>query len=57
MLTVGTKFQVQDFADLYVDYTEEALIASFELALIEYLHGDNGGVLDGAMQPEAEKWV
>lgn len=56
VLTVATKFQVQDIADLYVDYTEEALIASFEFALIEYLHSDNRGVLDGAMQSEAEKW-
>ena len=49
MLTVATELQVEDIANLDVDYTEEALIASFELALIKYLHGDNRGVLDGAV--------
>jgi hypothetical protein len=44
--------QVQDIADANIDNTEETLVPSFELALIEYLDGNYGRILDGA-----DRWL
>ena len=43
-----TELQIQDIADTDIDDSEEALVPSLELALVEDLHGDDGGVLDGS---------
>ncbi len=40
------ELQIQIAAHLYVDYTQKALIPSLELALIEDLNGNDGGILD-----------
>jgi hypothetical protein len=47
-MTVQSK--VQNIADFDVDNAEEALIPPLELALIEYLDCDDGGVLDGTVR-------
>lgn len=41
-----TKLKIQMISYLYIDDTQEALISPLELALIEYLYCDNGGILD-----------
>lgn len=45
---MSTQLQVQYIADSHINDTKKSLVSSFELALVEYLHGDNGGVLDSA---------
>jgi hypothetical protein len=44
--TMTTKLKIQMISYLYIDDTQEALISPLELALIEYLYCDNGGILD-----------
>lgn len=46
--TMSTKLKVKDFSDTNVHNPKEALIASLELALIEDLDGDDGGIFDGS---------
>lgn len=53
-----TELKVEHVADSDIDDTKEALVAPLELALIEYLHRDDGGILDSAMQVGYEKsWL
>jgi hypothetical protein len=42
---VAAKLKIQVVRYLYINYTQEALISSLELALIEDLNCDDGGVL------------
>ena len=42
------EIQVEHIADANIHHTEEALVPLLELALVEYLHSDDRGVLDGA---------
>lgn len=48
--TMTVQSKVQNIADFDVDNAEEALIPPLELALIEYLDCDDGGVLDGTVR-------
>ena len=43
--TMAAKLKIQVVSYLYVNDTQEALISSLELALIEYLNCDDGRVL------------
>jgi hypothetical protein len=49
--TVAAKLKIQVISYLYVNDTQEALISSLELALIEYLNCDDGRVLH-----RTERW-
>jgi hypothetical protein len=49
--TMAAKLKIQVIRYLYVNDTQEALISSLELALIEYLNGDDGRVLH-----RTERW-
>lgn len=42
--TVAAKLKIQVVSHLYINDTQEALISSLELALIEYLNCDDGRV-------------
>ena len=54
--TMTAELQVQYIADTDVHNAEETLIALLELTLVEYLHSDNGGILDSARGP-SEKHI
>lgn len=49
-MTVQSK--IQNIADSHIHDPEETLVPPLELALIEYLNRDDGGVPDGAL-----RWV
>jgi len=42
------QLQVKNVADTNIDHTEEPLVPSLKLALVEYLDGDHGRVFDRA---------
>jgi len=48
---MAAKLKIQVISYLYVNDTQEALISSLELALIEYLNCDDGRVLH-----RTERW-
>jgi hypothetical protein len=54
---VTTEFKVKNIADSNIDHTKESLVAPFELALVEYLHGNYGRILDVAVRRTSEKKV
>ena len=45
---MSTEFQVKHVADAHIDDPKKALVALLELALVEYLDGNDRGLLDGA---------
>ena len=47
-LTMTVKLKIQMISYLYIDDTQETLVSSFELALIEYLHCHDRRILDRA---------
>jgi hypothetical protein len=47
---MSTKLKVQNFRDANVDNPKKALIASFELALVEYLNGDYRRIFDSDVE-------
>ena len=46
-LTMATELEIEHVTDADVYYSKEALIALLELALVEDLHRNDGGLLDG----------
>ena len=46
-LTMATKLEVEDIPHANVDDTQETLVPTLELALVEDLHCDDGGLFDG----------
>jgi len=46
--TMSSEFEIENVADFDVDDTQEALISTLELPLVEDLDGDDGRVLDRA---------
>ena len=49
-LTMATKLEVEDIPHANVDDTQEALVPTLELALVEDLDSDNRRLLDHAVQ-------
>lgn len=45
-----TKFEIEHITDPYIHYSKKALVPPFEFALVKYLNGDDGRILDGAVQ-------
>lgn len=43
---MATQFQVQHIGNPHIDHSQESLILPFELALVEDLYGNHGGILD-----------
>ena len=49
-----TELQIQNIADTNIDDSEEALVPSLELALVEDLHRNDGVLLYGAVDSSAQ---
>jgi hypothetical protein len=47
---MAIQIQIEDIANADVNYAEKALVPPFKFSLVEYLHRDNGRVLDGTVQ-------
>lgn len=43
-----TELKVENIAHSDIDHAQETLVASLELALVEYLYSNYGGILYGA---------